>query len=483
MFRGLTMLQSVRTVIVVVAAALLGVVACGDEAPPNDQLGVVRAADEGIGGNGPVSDASLTIILPFDVDPNNPVVPVNELVAVLCFTDGPAGTLTIEWDFGDGTTLVNGTFVDHTYIHSGVYVVTAVAVDREPYNGEIMGTASDSLTITVAGETNAPPIITPPPDVTLGTDAGVCAAATVALGTPLVTDDADRVVVDAERSDGEPLTAPYPAGVTAVTWTATDVGGLTASAIQLVTVNDTEPPVIVAPASIAVPNDAGLGTAAVAVGTATATDNCETVAVNGERSDGEALANPYPVGTTLVVWTATDAAGNSATAEQIVTVSDVEAPLLALPVSFSVNATIPGGATVVYDATASDNVPDAVVFCAPDSGSMFPIGATDVTCTATDAAGNTSSGSFTVTVLGAAEQIANLIEAVKGAAIPPRLRTPLVTFLERALGKPRRQMVACRVLDVFIAFVQARTGAQIPSEEADQLVADATRIQSVLGCI
>ena len=36
--------------------------------------------------------------------------------------------------------------------------------------------------------------------------------------------------------------------------------------------------------------------------------------------------------------------------------------------------------------------------CTPASGSTFPIGATTVTCTATDARGNTGSASFTVTV-------------------------------------------------------------------------------------
>src|SRR5262249_38763837 len=35
--------------------------------------------------------------------------------------------------------------------------------------------------------------------------------------------------------------------------------------------------------------------------------------------------------------------------------------------------------------------------CSPPSGSSFPVGATTVTCTATDAAGNSASCSFTIT--------------------------------------------------------------------------------------
>src|SRR5207244_1727432 len=51
-----------------------------------------------------------------------------------------------------------------------------------------------------------------------------------------------------------------------------------------------------------------------------------------------------------------------------------------------------------YAASAADNCPGVTVACAPPSGSTFPTGTTTVTCTATDAAGNTSACSFNVTV-------------------------------------------------------------------------------------
>jgi hypothetical protein len=54
---------------------------------------------------------------------------------------------------------------------------------------------------------------------------------------------------------------------------------------------------------------------------------------------------------------------------------------------------------VTYVASATDVVTVAPqVVCAPVSGSTFPEGDTVVSCTATDAAGNSSHGSFTVTV-------------------------------------------------------------------------------------
>ena len=58
-----------------------------------------------------------------------------------------------------------------------------------------------------------------------------------------------------------------------------------------------------------------------------------------------------------------------------------------------------GTVTITFVATATDGsgVPPTID-CDPPSGSVFAVGTTSVTCTATDAAGNTVSQSFTVTV-------------------------------------------------------------------------------------
>jgi hypothetical protein len=55
------------------------------------------------------------------------------------------------------------------------------------------------------------------------------------------------------------------------------------------------------------------------------------------------------------------------------------------------------GATVLFSVTATDNC-SATVVSIPASGSLFPIGTTTVNSVATDAAGNTATCSFTVTV-------------------------------------------------------------------------------------
>lgn len=100
-----------------------------------------------------------------------------------------------------------------------------------------------------------------------------------------------------------------------------------------VNVNDTENPSITCPADITLPNDPGLCSAIVDPGTATATDNCPGVTVMGTRSDAQPLNAPYPVGVTTITWKATDAANNMATCSQIITVNDVEPPVITASVA------------------------------------------------------------------------------------------------------------------------------------------------------
>ena len=72
-----------------------------------------------------------------------------------------------------------------------------------------------------------------------------------------------------------------------------------------------------------------------------------------------------------------------------------------MPDDRRVEATGPDGATTTYAAaTATDAVDgDLAATCAPASGSTFALGTNTVTCSATDAAGNTGATAFTVTVV------------------------------------------------------------------------------------
>ena len=67
----------------------------------------------------------------------------------------------------------------------------------------------------------------------------------------------------------------------------------------------------------------------------------------------------------------------------------------------TLEATGPSGASASFTASATDALSgvDGETSCIPASGSTFPMGPTSVSCTATDAAGNTGTAAFTVNVV------------------------------------------------------------------------------------
>ena len=111
-----------------------------------------------------------------------------------------------------------------------------------------------------------------------------------------------------------------------------------------------------------------------------------------------ASGSTFPIGTTTVNCSATDSGNLSASGSFNVTVQDKTGPVLKLPADITEEATSANGAVVNFTATASDLVDGSVsVSCSPDSGT-FALGTTTVNCSATDKAGNESTGSFSVKV-------------------------------------------------------------------------------------
>jgi len=83
--------------------------------------------------------------------------------------------------------------------------------------------------------------------------------------------------------------------------------------------------------------------------------------------------------------------------QRVKVTADRTSPIITCPEDIEVPAQGPSGAVVNFSATAIDN-DSANVVCVPASGSLFPVGVTEVTCTATDPTGNTAQCSFNVTV-------------------------------------------------------------------------------------
>jgi len=133
---------------------------------------------------------------------------------------------------------------------------------------------------------------------------------TVAIGSATATDIFSVTIT----SDAP---ASYALGTTVVTWTATDANGNATTGTQNVTVVDTTAPVLTVPANVSVEANGVLST--VNIGVASATD------IFGATVTNDAPAT-YPVGTTVVTYTAVDGNGLTTIGTQNVTVVDTTAP-------------------------------------------------------------------------------------------------------------------------------------------------------------
>jgi hypothetical protein len=170
-------------------------------------------------------------------------------------------------------------------------------------------------------------------------------------------------------------------------------------------------------------------------------DQCSAVVnfeptLTGDCSDSSITCIPpsgsrFPVGTTPVTCTVTfsdnppDCPANDLqrTCTFNVTVVDNTAPVITCPADITqCNDAGTCDAVVTFSASAIDNCdPNPSVSCSPASGSTFPKGTTTVTCTATDAAGNSSTCSFTVTVNDCEAPVAECVPTtnVAGNTTPP----------------------------------------------------------------
>ncbi len=163
------------------------------------------------------------------------------------------------------------------------------------------------------------PVFTVPPTNVTASD---CSAD---IGTATAIDECEGVQVDTIAAEGVPPTDPaygcstgvrpcgnFPLNTpTNVTWTARDIYGDTTTTTQVVTVTDTTKPVFtLVPPDITTTTCTGL-----VLQQPTGQDGC-----GGTVTFTNDAPSKYPLGTTVVTWTAHDARGNMSTATQRVTV-------------------------------------------------------------------------------------------------------------------------------------------------------------------
>src|SRR2546426_173973 len=252
-------------------------------------------------------------------------------------------------------------------------------------------TANATQTVTVKDTT--PPKLTPPKDITI--EATSAKDNVVDIGKANATDTVGVVSITNNA------TTAFPIGKTVIAWTAKDTSGNTANATQIVDVVDTTPPKLTQPTDIKA-EATSLTDNAIDLGNATATD-IEPVTITSNAT------KTFPLGKNLVLWTATDGAGNKANATQIVDVVDTTPPKLTPPKDITIEATSAKDNVVdIGKANATDTV--GVVSITNNATTAFPIGKTVITWTAKDTSGNTANTT----------QIVDVVDTTPPKVTPPK---------------------------------------------------------------
>jgi len=256
----------------------------------------------------------------------------------------------------------------------GETVVTWISIDSS--------NNYSSLTQLVSVIDTTAPEILPLEDIIL--EASSVDANIVNLDNPTVSDIQDTTIY---------ITAPdvFPIGETTVTWTAVDASDNSYTATQTVTIIDTTKP------GLSIPDDQTVEASSfqdtlVDIGQAEAHD------ITGISSITHNAPDVFPLGSTMVAWTATDNHGNITTAYQTITVMDITSPIIISPQDIISEATDPIMNNIeLGELVASDSV--GIESIINDRPITFPLGSTTVTWTVTDISGNISQATQVVTLI------------------------------------------------------------------------------------
>jgi N-acetylneuraminic acid mutarotase len=163
---------------------------------------------------------------------------------------------------------------------------------------------------------------------------------------------------------------------------------------------------------------------------------------------------PFGLGNHTVTLTVTDSNGASSSATATVTVVDTTNPTLTCPDNIVVYLPLNSmdtAAVVNYAAPTASDCSSVTITTSKASGTVFPLGATTVNITATDAAGNQSACSFTVSVrynfsgfLQPVDPLPMVNGAKAGSAIPVKFSLSGNKGMRIfAAGFPASQQLAC----------------------------------------
>ncbi len=243
-----------------------------------------------------------------------------------------ASIITIKWDFGDGSSPVNGSdpsllnTTTHTYTTVGVYNATLTVKLDSVYNT----TETDTVTIRVVQ--NEPPVADAGPDQIVEATSPAGAEATLdASGSSDPYNDAlvYNWTWSGGSATGVTAHAVFPFGTTVVTLTVDD-GRYNDTDTVNITVVDTMPPAVDAGEDVTVEQESYAGTEVTLTGNATDVADSELDYVwteNGTVLGNEAnLTYTFNLGTHELTLIATDDSGNTGNDTVIVEVVDTTPP-------------------------------------------------------------------------------------------------------------------------------------------------------------
>ena len=201
-------------------------------------------------------------------------------------------------------------------------------------------------------------------------------------------------------NDGTDLSEACGAtGAETVTFMATDACGNFSSTTATFTIEDTTAPVIGCPGDVTAVTEDGDCGAIVNFQPAVAIDNCGSAFTY--QTGGLGSGSVFPVGDTLIEFTAQDDCGNLATCTFTVTVIDDDAPV-AICQDLTVLLDDTGNATITANQLnfgSNDNCGIGNLDIDIDTFDCSNVGANQVTLTVTDIHGNTATCVASVTVL------------------------------------------------------------------------------------
>ena len=364
-----------------------------DDAPPTVKV------PEDI--TGQVATSASGVSVPFAVSSSDYADGSSDVVT--CTVPGDPTPITSGYEFPIGTT-----------------TVTCSATNSSHMPGD------SSFTVQVL---DVPQFLTTQANIS-GAVATGAAGASVSFTTPTASDYEDGSVPVTCTIPGNPSSvvvtsgSTFPIGTTTVTCTATGLNGSNSTTFT-VAVADAYPKITNLPQDFTKPANTLHG-AIVSYVTPSATDD-------RDGTDHVACApvsgSLFAVGTTTVTCSTTNSSDDTTHSTFQVTVVDNASPSITVPATQTRQTTSPSPIAVTYTVpTATDLVDGPVpVSCSPQSGARFTVGQTAVTCTATDAEGNSSRITFTVDVVDTTmpPAVSRLSARRSGSALRLRWQLPV----------------------------------------------------------